>query len=429
MSEIVAAVLLVAGSLIVLIAAIGVARFPDVFLRMHAATKAGVIGAGLCILGTAAGFGDQTTWIKALMIVGFLLVTTPIASHVLGRAAWRAAAPMLPRTRLAAMESELPRVIFDAFPEFRLSRPHDLESAQRQEATMLVTDTKPRESQAPAMPRFNLAAALDEVVLAATWYPDGGRTAALAAAIAAAGGARLTILSIVDSGVIDAPTAIPLGGAHHARRLARVRLAQARDRAAASARVAAQEAATLGLQPAVRHVEGTPAAGHFACDRARSLVVMPLDSWFDQGVVLSGEKAAAAQLRLDATPLLLPAAGATRFDRLLLLHDGSPESDAAIARFADHPLLASRDIVIAGIGACSETALHAAASRLGGRGHRLEIAGRFRDRDEAEDLAVHVGSADVIVAHRTLFDASWTSIFGMGIWRIVRRATRSMLLI
>ena len=142
MAEIVAAVLLVAGGIVVLLAAIGVARFPDVFMRMHAATKAGVIGAGLCILGTAAGFGDQATWIKALIIVGFLLVTTPIASHVLGRAAWRAAAPVLPRTRLAAMEDELPRVIFDAFPEFRLSRPRDLELTQRQEATMLVIDAK-----------------------------------------------------------------------------------------------------------------------------------------------------------------------------------------------------------------------------------------------------------------------------------------------
>lgn len=431
MADIAAAFLLVAGSLIVLLAAIGVARFPDAFMRMHAATKAGVIGTGLCILGAALGFGDQSTWAKAIIVVGFLLVTTPIASHVLGRAAWRAAAPIVPETRLAPMETELPRVVFDAFPEFRLASRRDLGPTliQRQEATMLVIETKTVAARPHVTPAIRLAAALDQLVLAVTWHPDAERTAGLAAAFAAAGGARLTILSMVDSTLIDAPTAVPIGGSHYARRLARTRLTQARDRAAAAARLATRQAAALGVEPVVRHVEGKPGASHFACDRRHSLVMMPAGGWFDQGVALTEDKAAAAQLTLDATPLLLPRGTTPRFDRLLVLHDGGVESEAAIEGFADHPLMADRDVAIAGIGNCSEGALNAAASRLGGRGHRLEIAGRFPGRDDTDALVARLMRADVVVANRTLFDASWTSLFGLGTWRIVRQTDRSMLLI
>jgi len=429
MADLVAALLLVAGGSIVLLAAIGVARFPDAFMRMHAATKAGVIGTGLCILGAAFGLGDQATWIKAALIVAFLFVTTPIASHVLGRAAWQAAAPFVPQTRLPPMEIELQRVIFDAFPDFRFSRHRDPDPVPRQEATMLVIEAKPNEARAPAATELRLAAGLDEVMLAVAWHPDAERVAALAVAFAEAGGARLKILSIVDSSLIDGPTAMPIGGAHYARRLARIRLTQARDKAAAGTRLATMQAATRGIAPIVLHIEGKPVAGHFACDRQRSLIVMPAGGWFDQGVTLTEEKAAVAQLALDATPLLLPRGTAPRFDRLLMLHDGGDASEAAIDRFADHPLLAARHVAIAGIAGCSETALNAAASRLGERGHRLEIAGRFSGRDEADEFAARLARADVIVANRALFDASWTSIFGMGTWRIVQRTDRSILLI
>lgn len=294
MAELGAALLLVVGSIVILLAAIGVARFPDAFMRMHAATKAGVIGTGLCMLGVAFGFGDQATWVKVTLIVAFLLVTTPIASHVLGRSAWRASAHIVPHTRLASIEPEMPRVDFDVFPEFSLSRRRDTKPIQRQEVTVLDIQMKKLERREPAVAHIPMAAALDEVLLAVAWHSEGESAGAFAAALACAGGARLTILSIVDSMLIDAPTAVPVGGAHYARRVVRTRLAQARDRAASSARVAAKQAATMGLLPVVRHVEGKPSPGHFACDRRHSVIVMPAGCWFDHGVTLDENKAAAA---------------------------------------------------------------------------------------------------------------------------------------
>ena len=46
-------VLLVVGSLFSLLAALGLLRFPDLYTRMHAASKAGTVGSGLLLL--AAG--------------------------------------------------------------------------------------------------------------------------------------------------------------------------------------------------------------------------------------------------------------------------------------------------------------------------------------------------------------------------------------
>lgn len=88
MREWIAGGLLLIGGAIVLIAGIGVLRLPDFFTRMHAATKAGAAGSGLILLGVAAMHPELGTWGKAAVAILFLLMTTPIAAHLLGRAAY-----------------------------------------------------------------------------------------------------------------------------------------------------------------------------------------------------------------------------------------------------------------------------------------------------------------------------------------------------
>lgn len=76
------------GAIITFIAALGVLRLPDFFMRMHAATKAGVFGPSLLLLG--AGFYEPSlsVWIKIALAILFLLMTTPIAGHLLGKAGY-----------------------------------------------------------------------------------------------------------------------------------------------------------------------------------------------------------------------------------------------------------------------------------------------------------------------------------------------------
>ena len=71
-------------------AAVGIIRFPDVLLRMHASTKAGTMGAGLIYGAAALHFGDGTGVTFSLLTVAFLMATMPLGAHAIGRVAYRA---------------------------------------------------------------------------------------------------------------------------------------------------------------------------------------------------------------------------------------------------------------------------------------------------------------------------------------------------
>ena len=88
MNEIITAVLLVLGSLFSFVAALGMLRLPDTVIRMHAATKAGTLGAGLILIGEAFFYAELGITLRALATITFLLLTAPVAAHLIGRAAY-----------------------------------------------------------------------------------------------------------------------------------------------------------------------------------------------------------------------------------------------------------------------------------------------------------------------------------------------------
>jgi multicomponent Na+:H+ antiporter subunit G len=98
--EVIAGVLLLVGSAFVLVSAIGVVRLPDVYMRLHAATKAGTLGAGIVLGGAAVLFGALGVTVKALVVFVFLLLTAPVAGHVLGRASYYDGTEKWSRTEL-----------------------------------------------------------------------------------------------------------------------------------------------------------------------------------------------------------------------------------------------------------------------------------------------------------------------------------------
>lgn len=103
-----AAVLVFLGSAVTLVAALGVLRLPDFFMRMHAATKAGVVGPSLIL--AAAGFYDPSfsTWVTILFAILFLLTTTPISGHLIARAGFIGGVGMWDRTVRNDLETILP---------------------------------------------------------------------------------------------------------------------------------------------------------------------------------------------------------------------------------------------------------------------------------------------------------------------------------
>lgn len=80
--------LVLLGAAFMLVAALGLLRMPDLLMRMHAATKAGTLGAALLLLAVAVASADAGVTVRAAATIVFLFLTAPVSAHVIGRAAY-----------------------------------------------------------------------------------------------------------------------------------------------------------------------------------------------------------------------------------------------------------------------------------------------------------------------------------------------------
>ncbi len=94
----IAAVLAALGVAFSVLAAVGILRMPDLFTRMHAASKAGTLGACCTVLAAAVYFSQTDIAVRAVLTVLFLVLTAPIAAHVIGRGGYIAGAELSPET-------------------------------------------------------------------------------------------------------------------------------------------------------------------------------------------------------------------------------------------------------------------------------------------------------------------------------------------
>jgi len=78
---------IVAGSVFAVIGGVGLLRLPDVFARMHGGGITDTLGAGLILVGLMFQAGLTLATGKLVMILLFLLVTSPTATHAVARAA------------------------------------------------------------------------------------------------------------------------------------------------------------------------------------------------------------------------------------------------------------------------------------------------------------------------------------------------------
>ena len=86
--QVLAAALLVIGGLFTLIGVIGLLRFPDFFMRLHAPTTATTLGLGGVLLASVVlGWAHAEVGLPALLITGFLFITAPVSANLLAQAA------------------------------------------------------------------------------------------------------------------------------------------------------------------------------------------------------------------------------------------------------------------------------------------------------------------------------------------------------
>jgi multicomponent Na+:H+ antiporter subunit G len=100
MKEWITAILMLLGATFMLLAAIGITRMPDTFTRMQPATKASTLGVGCMLLAVAVHFESVGVTARALAGIVFVVLTAPVAAHMIGRAAYIMGVPLWEGTKL-----------------------------------------------------------------------------------------------------------------------------------------------------------------------------------------------------------------------------------------------------------------------------------------------------------------------------------------
>lgn len=364
--EIWAGLAILVGAIVVGIAALGLIRLRDPFMRMHAATKAGVVGSGFVVYGAAWALGGGGLALDALIIgtlcVVFLLVTSPIASHALGRAAYISGAPIASATVADALHGNLPRNLFDIAPQ-RTARGRRASLPIPAGATIMSAQEirAPQDYPVPQSGRLRVLT----LWLAGGDHQDAASEFALG--LARAQGAKLTALSAVDPGFAERPQAVPVGGLAWSKWLGdRLRLQQ-RERAAKALADFDARAATAPVEAVARHAEGA------------FETLLPLASGND---------------------LLIVPAGIDRFGRKA---DGNNElagtlSDngaGPVLRVQRHTPVRRVALLLAGTPACARLAAKLAATGLW-QDAKIAV---FAARDDAQSLAGVESQTALLRAH------------------------------
>ncbi|TLD69158.1 Na+/H+ antiporter subunit G [Phragmitibacter flavus] len=98
MIEIIASIIALLGALFALVAALGIIRLPDVYTRMHAASKASSFALGLLLLAVIVLHPTLGVIVKSVLSIFFIYLTVPVAAHLIGRAAYLHKVPLDAKT-------------------------------------------------------------------------------------------------------------------------------------------------------------------------------------------------------------------------------------------------------------------------------------------------------------------------------------------
>jgi multicomponent Na+:H+ antiporter subunit G len=96
--------LMVGGALFMLLAAIGVVRLPDVLLRMSATSKASALGTIMILVAFAIAVDHLGVVTRVIAAIAFILLTVPVAGHLISRAAYLRDAKLWERTAIDELE-------------------------------------------------------------------------------------------------------------------------------------------------------------------------------------------------------------------------------------------------------------------------------------------------------------------------------------
>ncbi|MGF1637817.1 MAG: monovalent cation/H(+) antiporter subunit G [Cyclobacteriaceae bacterium] len=88
MRDIIIMILTSSGALFIFLAAVGLVRMPDLYLRISVTTKAATLGIGLILVASAVYFNELSVTSRVVAIILFILLTAPVGAHMIGRASY-----------------------------------------------------------------------------------------------------------------------------------------------------------------------------------------------------------------------------------------------------------------------------------------------------------------------------------------------------
>lgn len=97
-ADVVEGALLLVGCVFMLLAAVGILRMPDLFTRLQVTSKASVLGMTCILLAAATHFAEPAITTRAVVIIAFVVLTMPVATHLLARAGYATNVPLSPET-------------------------------------------------------------------------------------------------------------------------------------------------------------------------------------------------------------------------------------------------------------------------------------------------------------------------------------------
>ena len=110
-------IFLLMGSFSLFVAAVGLLRMPDVYNRVQTGTKASTLGAIMSFIGIgliAVDHWDETNWVgRVIVLIIFILLTNPVSSHVLMRAAYAMKIPLSKVTSVDKLKEDIEHKVLE----------------------------------------------------------------------------------------------------------------------------------------------------------------------------------------------------------------------------------------------------------------------------------------------------------------------------
>ncbi|HVR44493.1 MAG TPA: monovalent cation/H(+) antiporter subunit G [Thermoanaerobaculia bacterium] len=98
MSQIFVASLMLVGCSFLLLAAVGIVRMPDLFMRMSASAKAATLGIGCMLIALMLHFRESSVTTRSILVLSFFFLLSPVAAHMIARAAYIVGVPLWEHT-------------------------------------------------------------------------------------------------------------------------------------------------------------------------------------------------------------------------------------------------------------------------------------------------------------------------------------------